>query len=63
MCQLINITCEMVQEVDSLNAKTVIYRGIELNNIFLYEAALMTTVKFGLITRRQRDLPGVILSR
>lgn len=61
MCQLINITCEVVQEVDHLNAKPVIYRGIELNNIFLYEAVLMTTVNFGFITRGQWDLPGVIL--
>lgn len=53
----------MVQEVDYLNAKTIIYRSIELNNIFLYEGLLMKTGNFGFSTERQWGLPGVILSR
>lgn len=63
MCQLINIICQIVQEIDYLNAKTIIYRGIELNNTFLYEGFLMKTGNFGFATWRQWDLCGIILSR
>ncbi|TEA35999.1 hypothetical protein DBR06_SOUSAS810124, partial [Sousa chinensis] len=47
MCQLINIICQMVQEIDYLNAKTIICRGIEVNNIFLYNGLLLKTGNFG----------------
>lgn len=48
MCQLIDIICQIIQEIEYLNAKIIIYRGTELNNIFLYEGLLMKTGNFGL---------------
>ena len=63
MCQLINIICQMVQEVDYLNAKTIIYRGIEVNNIFLCNGLLLKTGNFCFGTGKQWELAGIILSR
>lgn len=49
MFQLIDIVWQMVQGMDYLYVKNIIYRDMKFNNIFFYEGLIVKIGDFGLV--------------